>query len=494
MPRSKFFTTLFVALIVGAGLWYMWMITSAKLEWGGASPGQQQLGAVADTRHRAASQYCTGVVATPQGTWLVARLNRDAGQVEASADVVDLDALVRGKSNDEPEPVGSGAFAYLLSGREKETSFISRLDAQGQFQLVAHVSAAACLVASPDGASVLLLTGLDRPEAGSGDSVGQTVVFRSDDQGKRWTWLEQGWFPKADQVAWNLKPYFHGTDEVWAWGTPSGVDNESGEDVPGAISTGVYYSADRGDHSTPVMAAESLLVTSEYVRVKRPDVLQWHTDAGTYGDIRTHVIQLDPQRAFIWVSQRFWGSNPDGEGAHIAFNVTTRARLQRSTGQWQVVDTQRDDKLFIAALAQNADGRVAGLVDQEESGRHVIAELDTATLAWRPLGELPSVFAPLASQSRLREGHFYLGQNSLLVNVTSEHRPPRWLYWWSDASICADGVFYSRDWGRSWQRLAIGGYLGILGFQPTQDRVIWAKGNWYDNNDQGIYSYSLAQD
>lgn len=494
MLRSTFFTKLFVALIVGAGLWYMWVIISASLEWGGDSPGQQQLGVVPDTRNRAATQYCTGVVVTPQGTWLVARLDGDAGQLEPSAGVVDLDALVRGKPEDDQEPVGSGAFASLLSGGEKETSFISRLDAQGQFQLVAHVSSAACLVASPDGASVLLLTGLDRPDTGTSDSVGQTVVFRSDDQGKRWTWLEQGWFPQADQLAWNLKPYFHGADEVWAWGTPSGLDNERGEDSPGAISTGVFYSADGGDHSVPIMASESLLASSEYARVKRPDVLQWHTDAGTYGDIRTHVVQLDAQRAFIWVSQRFWGSNPDGEGDHVAFNVTTRARLQRESGPWQVVDVQRDDQLFIAALAQNAVGRVAGLVDQGASGRPMVAELDSATLAWRPLSELPSAFAPLASQSRLREGHFYLGQNSLLVNVSSEHRPPRWLYGWADASISADGVFYSRDWGRSWQRLAIGGYLGILGFQPTQDRVIWAKGNWYDNNDRGIYSYSLAED
>lgn len=45
--------------------------------------------------------------------------------------------------------------------------------------------------------------------------------------------------------------------------------------------------------------------------------------------------------------------------------------------------------------------------------------------------------------------------------------------------------------GRSWQHLAIDGYLGILGFQPAQDRVFWANGNWYDNNDGRIYSYGL---
>ncbi|XVN15507.1 hypothetical protein QZH47_04035 [Pseudomonas corrugata] len=233
MPRSKLLSTLFVALIVGAGLWYMWMIARAKLEWGGASPDQQQIGTVQDTRQRAATQYCTGVVVTPQGTWLVARMEGEAGQLEGSADSVNLDTVAYGKRDEDLEPEDSGAFASLLSGGGKETSFISRLDAQGRFQLVAHVSAAACLVASPDGASVFLLTGLDRPETAAPDGVGQTVVFRSDDQGKRWTWLVNGWFPGADQLAWNLEPYFHGADEVWAWGKRAASTTRAAKIPPG---------------------------------------------------------------------------------------------------------------------------------------------------------------------------------------------------------------------------------------------------------------------
>lgn len=491
MPRSKLFMTLFVALLGGAALWYMWMIASAKLEWGGVSPDQQQLGAVKDTRLRAMTQYCTGVVVTPQGTWLVGRLEGDAKQLEPSADVVDLDSVVYGKPAEDDGLEAPGAFSSFLSRNDRETSFISRLDAQGQFQLVAHVSAAACLVASPDGTSVFLLTGLDRPEAPTADGTNQTVVFRSDDQGKRWTWLSKGWFPDADQLAWNLEPYFHGANEVWAWGRPSGVDDDSDAETPGGISTGIFYSADRGASSTPIFAAEPLLVSAEYLQDKRPDMTEWRTSEGAYGEVQTNVLQLDAQRAFIWVSQRFWGSNPDGVSDNIAFNVTTRARLQREAGQWRVVNVQRDDNLFIDALAQNDAGRVMGLIDQGDHGQDVVAELDPAALAWRPLGELPSVFDPLASDSRLRGGNFWVGHDSLLINTTSEHRPPRWLYWWADASISADGVFYSKDWGRSWQRLAIDGYLGIVGFQAAQDRVIWAKGNGFDNNDLGIYSYGL---
>ncbi|AXA54087.1 hypothetical protein ACNT2N_17720 [Pseudomonas thivervalensis] len=491
MPRSKLLSKLLVALLAGAALWYMWMITSAKLEWGGDSPDQQQLGAVKDTRLRAMTQYCTGVTVTPQGTWLVARLEREAQALEPSAGVVNLDAVVYGKPAENEEPEALGTFSHLFSRAETETSFISRLDDQGQFQLVAHVSGAACLVASPDGTNMFLLTGLRRPETANTHEPDQTVVFRSDDQGQHWTWLTQGWFPEVDSLAWSLVPYFHGANEVWAVGKPDGVEDDGAEAQPTAVSTGVFYSADRGAHSSPVMAPESLLVPAEYAHGKRPDITEWGTSEGEHGEVHTDVLQLDTQTAFIWVSQRFWGSHPDGVSDNVAVNVTTRARLQAKAGQWQVVDVQRDDNLFVSKLIQNDAGKVMGLIDQGNHGQTVVAELDTAALTWTPMGDLPSVFSPLASQTQVRGSNFWMGQNTLLINTTSEHHPPRWLYWWSDANISANGVFYSKDWGRSWQRLAIGGYLGVLGFEPVQDRVFRANGNWYDSNDGRVYSYGL---
>ncbi len=102
------------------------------------------------------------------------------------------------------------------------------------------------MVASPDGTSVFLLTGLRRPETANTHDPDQTVVFRTDDQGQRWTWLTKGWFPEAESLAWSLAPYFHGSNEVWAAGTPDAVDEDSDEEKPTAVSTGVFYSADRG--------------------------------------------------------------------------------------------------------------------------------------------------------------------------------------------------------------------------------------------------------
>lgn len=493
MPRQKLFITLPMALIIAAAFWYMWTIARASLDWGGSSPNQQTLGTVQDIQQRAMAQYCTGVVVSAQGTWLVGRVNKSSNFLKPAAAVQDLDLVVRGTSPASEEEEGSGAFSAYMSSSEAEISFISRLDEHGQFQQVAQISGVACMVASPDGGRVFLLTDVKRPAAASGarDAVSQTVVLHSDDQGKSWAWLRQGFFPEVDSLAYSLRPYFYGADEVWAWSSPEGFDEPSDEQRPEFVPTGVSYSADRGASSRPILARESLLVTLEYARGKRPDILEWRSDAGAHGQIQTQVLQLDAQRAVIWIAQRFWGSNPAGEGDNVAFNVTSRAQLSRVAGQWQVASVQRDDGLFVDRLEDNGAGRVIGLIDQGEHGQDVVAELDRSTQAWKVLSELPSVFSPLASDSRLRGDNFWVGHNSLLINTSSEHRPPHWIYPWSDASISANAMFYSKDWGQSWQQLAIDGYLGTLGFQGAEDRVIWAKGNWYDNNNLGIYSYGL---
>lgn len=82
----------------------------------------------------------------------------------------------------------------------------------------------------------------------------------------------------------------------------------------------------------------------------------------------------------------------------------------------------------------------------------------------------------------------------LLANTDSRYHVPQWLSLKKNGGssrISADAVFYSRDGGRSWSRLAIAGYLGVLGLDRNQDQVFWANGNWYDSDDRRIYRYGL---
>lgn len=452
MPRSTLIARVLVALLAGLALWYIWIILSAKLEIGGASPDQQTVGTLQGVRPRAISQDCTGLVVTAQGTWLVGRVENEYEQLQPAAERVDLNGLLAG----EPQ-------------RDPQTTVVARLDADGVFKPVAQVSGSACLVASADGAKVFLLTDIDRPN----DAGGQTVVFSSDDQGKSWAWLSAGFFPDVNDAATNISPYFYGKDEVWAW--------RWAEDE--AAQSGVYYSADGGAHSSPITVSQPLAVPADYVRSKRPDIKEWHDSV----DQLTHVLQVSPERAFIWVSQRFWASHPDGKSDNLAISVTTRVQLQRTAGKWQVENIQRQDGLYISQLADNGNGRVIGLIDQGPHGQAVVAELNTTTLAWKPLGEVPSVFSPLPADTQARE--LWVGRNSLLINTYSDHRPPRWLYWWGEASISADAVFYSMDWGQSWTRLAVDGYRGVRGFEGASDRVFWSK--QHSGDDTQVYSYGL---
>ncbi|MDR9877253.1 hypothetical protein RJC98_18890 [Pseudomonas allii] len=452
MPRSTLIVRVFVALLASLALGYIWIIVSAKLEIGGASPNQQRLGTLPGVRPHAVSQDCTGVKVTAQGTWLVGRVTNEYEQLEPSSERVDLNGLLDGELRPEPE-----------------TTVVARLGVDGVFKQVAQVSGSACLVASAEGTRVFLLSSLYRPN----DAGGQNAVFRSDDQGKTWRWVADGFFPEVSGVATLVSPYFYNQDEVWA--------SRWADDVEPLA--GVYYSADGGAHSTPITVPQPLAVTQDYAHSLRPDIQEWRDST----EQLTHVWQQDAQHAVIWVSQRFWGSHPDGKSDNLAIGVTTRVQLKRTADTWQVEDIQRENGLYISELADNGAGRVIGLIDQGPHGRAVVAELNTATLAWKTVGDLPSVFSPLSADTQARG--LWVGRNSLVVNTYSDHKPPRWLYWWSEASISADAVFYSTDWGHSWKRLSLDGYMGVRGFDGASDRVFWSKQNYAD--DTLIHAYGL---
>ncbi|MBV4456163.1 MULTISPECIES: hypothetical protein [Pseudomonas] len=470
MPRSVFITRLVVGLLIGAALWYIWIIASPKLEIGGASPDQQQLGTLQGLSPYDFGDSGTGVVVTAQGTWLVGRVDDEYHRFEPSAEEVNLTEQLYGKTPKAPQE--ESTYSGFFSGSKPQTTFVSRLGADGEFKPVARLSGGASLVASADGARVFLLTDLQRPKGADGQ-----VVFSSDDQGKTWTLLADDFFPRIGSALVLLDPYFYSKDEVWAWGLPEEIEDESN-----SVSTGVYYSSAGGLHSTPIMTPHSLLVGSEYASGKRPDIKQWHDSS----DQVTHVLQLDARRAYIWVSQRFWGSSPDDKGGNVAVSVTTRVALTRTAGTWQVSTIQREDGLYITDLGSNGEGRVLGLIDQGSRGQAVVAEMNTTTLAWQPLGEVPNVFSPLAASTQAQR--LWVGRDSLMISTYSEHHPPRWLYWWGDANISAGAVFYSRDGGQGWRRLALDDH-GVLGFDAASDRVFWAKPSQRDG--VGIHTYGL---
>lgn len=459
-----------------AGLGYMGLLARGKLEIGGASPDERTLGRLADVNQRAMEQFCTGVVATPAGTWLVGRREDVEGQDFGFAHgATDLSA-------------GLPANAHALS-RDRQFSVISRLDAKGGFEVVATVPDVACLRATPDGRSLFALTGIDRAEAASGERA-QTAIFRSDDQGRSWQLLKTGLFPQANWLAWSLAPYFYDNRSVWAWREH---DEEPDEGTPagaGTLASGLQHSADGGATVEDIAASGPLLLSrDEILKLTAPNP-NWGDSQGRHGEVQRHVVQLDANRAVLWVSQVFSYAVGDGIYLDHHVRVTSRAELRRDGERWRMGAVQREHGVALEQVLDNHAGQVVGVLRDADGESAKIALLDKDTLGWKPQGPLPSAFGPLGT-SGLRE--LYASRGAIVANVMSHHEVPRWLYPWGReaASVSADAVFYSTDWGRSWSKLAIGGYLGVLGIEAEKDRVFWARGNWYSSRDLSVLSYGL---
>lgn len=495
LRRSLIVPLAAVALAAVVPLGFIWIITSAKLELGGASPDEAVVGSVERIGQRAMEQYCTGVVATPRNTWLVGRMEGDRSEGDAVGQ--DLGQLIRGEKK--PDDEEEHSFTPFSSGftQEAQATYLSRLDDQGRFVQIAHLDETACLVANADGSSLFLLTGVDRPGKDPLEGLQQTVVLRSDDQGASWQVLPDGFFPEADDLAWSLKPYFHDADQVWAWATlPQSATPSAGygyePDTTADNRAGLYYSSDRGRTRQALVAPENLLVSLDEIRKRAPADAEWGDSAGTFGTITPHVWQYDDDHAALWIGQSFLYGKPGGDYLDTPLFVTTRAELVREGGQWRIGPLQRDTGVLVEELVGTGQGQVYGVISREGERTTEVAEWQRESASWQVNGELPSPFWPLQAFTGLRL--FLAGDGVLLANTDSRYHVPQWLSLKKNGGssrISADAVFYSRDGGRSWSRLAIAGYLGVLGLDRNQDQVFWANGNWYDSDDRRIYRYGL---
>ncbi len=361
-------------LVAGAiPLGFIWILTSAKFEIGGASSGESTVGKVENIDQRAMEQFCTGVRATPAGTWLVGR--REVGRDEQALPegVIDLDLVAAAQPREEESEPHLFNFlnGMLLSGGDPETTYVSRLGADGVFHEVARLGETACLEVTPDGSSVFLLTGLRRPGKDNGQRE-QTVVLRSDDQGKSWRRLEEGFMAEANRLGWALAPRFHGKDEVWVWGDFEYGGADGGQE-PGQPS-GLFYSPDRGASVESIATSAPLLVDLAYARELAPNGVSWGDYNGKHGQIKAHVAQLDAERAAIWVSQTFRYGPPEGRYLTSSILVTTQAELRREGGRWQMGAIRRTDGVAVERLEQNMDGRVIAVLDHPDESRSLIAE------------------------------------------------------------------------------------------------------------------------
>lgn len=483
------------ALLLAAAAIYLGMLLRAKFEIGGAQPHPAVTGLVQDIQQRAMEPYCTGVVRTPHDTWLVGRLEDTHDSRPQPEGSVLLDTLVSGgKRLAETDPEDWSNSWGSWSRKRQQTSYVSRLGQDGVFHEIARLNGTGCLIATPGGDTLYLLTDLPRPtqmqpamqEQASAQE--QSVVLRSDDRGRSWQWQEPGWLPQVSAHAWSIRPWFHGTREVWAW---QDFRFAAEQPAPGQAS-GLFYSPDLGRSVESITASAALLQTFGDIRAQPPGDADGANPDGKYGRIQAHVIQSGPDRAELWISQTFMHGPPDMPSPRASTSITTRAELQRNAGRWDMASPEQSKGFAISELQTNTAGKTIAVLQRDGEAMPQIAEWNGTSKAWSVHGQLPSPFLPLPSSSRLRD--FQVGAHVLLANTMSSHEVPRWLTFGRRASISADAVYYSSDWGTSWKQLDIDGYLGMLGFEAESGRIHWAQGHWNSSRDRQIHSYTLNPD
>lgn len=475
-------------------------LASSNLGIAGGKPGFAVTGKLGDARWRNMQQWCTGIVETRHGTWLVGRDDDARGSISYVPDgVPDLSKLVTRdtESNDRR--------SFGLFGSRPVLTTLALLQDDGKFKVMATVPDVACMVVSPDAETLFLFTGVDRPRSPESPDRGQTAIFRSTDHGMNWEWIERGFMSEVDPLAWNVKPVFSTDQDVWAWGK-----EPLGEDAPPSIwgrhdpvpirraadgtelkPTALFYSSDQGATSSVVYSPEPLFVPISGLREITGEP---GADFSSRRDMdkERFLVQVDDTRAYAWASEFMWYRV--GKESH-RLRITTRAELSRSDAQseWQITRVIRQPHVRVQHLSTSSDGRTYAVL-QDKDGRW-LGKLDTQNGEWIERQRTPALLPGWLAEDRTSTRYFWSNGDYQVVSQWGDTVVPRWLIPFTEepAEIDTDAHFYTRDGGRSWHQLAIPGYLGVMGLSPRGSKVYWNKGNWYSNDEPLQWQYDLAK-
>lgn len=528
-----------LALFTGTLACVGWTLIGANQGIAGGRPGAGVTGTLGHASWRNMEQWCTGVIETRHGTWLMGRTD---GRVPGSGDhagAIDLGKLAN--------PDGQGRQRGSLFGGSRDFTTLSRLQDDGAFKVMVTAPDVVCMAEEPESGALFLFTGLDRrppvetpeaPEAPADASVSpsaigpglvppnraplapptpsaprrtdfrQDAIFRSTDHGASWEMIENGFMTAAGELGWNLRPTFSSERSVWAWGAephdgsayPSpwapggGPASLLDDDGTERFATALFHSADQGATTARVYSPEPLVAPAGYIQA------QIGADGGSAGihtrgemDRERFVVQIDDTRAYAWVSEAMWYEKPGQRQQRLT--ITSRAVLTRPDADsgWRVADVSRRSGLRITHLVTSADGRTyATLIDGEQEW---LAKLDKDTGEWIERRETPSVLPRWLAGDGMETRYFQSNGDYQVVSLWGDVILPRWIFPFvkEPAEISVDAHYYTRDGGRTWHQLAIPGYLGVMGLSPRGSRLYWSQGNWYSNDEPVQRHYDLAE-
>lgn len=447
----------------------------------GIEPQDTKYASIEHTAQRAMSQFCTGIQVTPQGTWLVGNHETNDPPIEQPKTSIDLSTLVQSKDQ-------NTNLALLGLTKDKYLTYISRLDKNGQFQEVARLPAIGCLMPSPDGSRILLFTDIRPPDKNG--VLQPMAVFRSDDQGKHWQWQQQELFSKDNGSM--PHPTFYANAAMWVWKDPPVTLSET--DLETEKTDGLYFSPDLGHSVEKVSTATSLLVSHNALRDQVPTDADWGNQ-NPYGEINAYVTQWHDNQAVLWISQSFFYDSAESNLPSNTISVTSQVKLQYVDNHWKVGAIKRINGLTIDKLISNAQGRFIAIQTYDNQIQQQVAELRHDDLSWTIHGKLPQPFWLFNDHTSIRD--LWMNKDMLLISTMSSHEIPRLFRpstWFTDkitGSVSVDGLYYSKDWGETWQQLAIDAPSGVLGIDTKSNQIFWSNKPWYDNPDLNIRAHTL---
>lgn len=485
----------FVSLLAFVG----WRIAGSNLGMAGHTPGFAVTGGLPSAKMRNMEQWCTGVVKTSTDVWLIGRTEIRSGQEGLSyipADSIKLEA-----------PNGPAARPRGLFNRDRYLTTISRLQDDGMFNVEATVSDIACLAVTPASETLYLFTWLSRPDspasaqAATDGQVKQDMVFRSTDQGGSWEWVEAGFMTEATSLGSSLKPTFASDHDIWVWGDALNryapairYDSAAAPPRKGEtrLPTNLFYSSDAGQTSTRLYSPEALEASDELLLSIVDDA-----NSGSLqrfgNDTKRFVVQVDEVRAYAWVADFGWFRNMNGDASRLT--MTSRAELVRPDPQapWEIRKISRQPGMLLNHVATSVD-RQTHAVFANEDGQW-LARLDADTGEWVDQHPIPSLLPEWLVDNKLSVRYFWSNGNYQVISLWGDMTIPRIMFPFSQspASITTDAHFYTDDGGRSWNQLAIPGYLGVLGLASQDAELFWSKGNWYTNEEPYVWRYDLAR-
>lgn len=334
-----------------------------------------------------------------------------------------------------PDPAVS---AFAASGAR---SLVYSGDGTGVFTLRASIAAdaGAGLVGTPQGRTLFLVTealhrsGPDQPQAAGG-------VFRSEDQGLRWSY-----------------------DAQVALGAPE--------------RRALFLSETRAVALEPREGDERLLYTEDGARRWQAATImeQVWPDAGAYG--KAFDAQAERTRGLGQADRLAyrWSLYPLGETQAVGWSW--RVRVKTGTDAPQLIETRRFEIAFqdgappafriqqAAAPAPFQDAFAAPRTDASGALRQAsggqIYQLDPASREWHGVAA-----APLLRGAPSRIGRAWFGREGWMVLACAE------FLFSPDGGTCA--YFHTRDQGRNWRpfQLSPGQEDGLLGLDEAGEGVL----------------------